>query len=397
MKPDLLLARAPELTVEIAANGATTAIVGGRAVHCGPHGLEILAALTAPRTADDVVREVGAKAKSATTFMAVTAMLQHMLSEGVVRDANAPDAPLGGAPNRGYEHPDIHIEMLNDAPRTDAFLAGIREVVKPGDVVVDIGTGTGVLAIAAAKAGAYRVYAIEASRIADAADLVVRANDLPSVVRVVRGWSTQVELPERADVLVTEMIGNEPFAEDALLINWDARKRLLKEGARVVPRGLRMYAYPARVSATVRAQTFFTEEVTRAWTKRYGMDFSALLALPRPTYVESSARDVATWEALAEPALVGEVDFATCGTTLDLRTRGTITRAGALDALVAYFDLDLAPGISISTAPTVAEASNHWRTPVWLLPAAVEAQAGWAFEIRYRQAKPHGDLTFALL
>src|SRR5262249_3842319 len=158
---------------------------------------------------------------------------------------------------------------------------------------------------------------------------------------------------------------HEPFAEDALLINYDARKRLLKPGARLVPSGLTMYAYPARMSASERAKRCFGEEAIAAWRARYGIDFSPLLALPPPRYVAPRSIEVGRWEALAEPASLGEVDFTTCETTLALSGRGRFTHDGQVDAIVVYFDLDLAPGVTMTTAPKVADATNHWLTPVW--------------------------------
>ena len=66
--------------------------------------------------------------------------------------------------------------MLHDDRRTGDYLAALAEAVRPGDVVLDIGTGSGVLAIAAARAGARRVYAVEASDIAEVAERVFAAN-----------------------------------------------------------------------------------------------------------------------------------------------------------------------------------------------------------------------------
>src|SRR5512140_1774462 len=272
MNPDVVLARAPNLTLEILTH-AVIAYVSGRIVPCGPHGLAILAAFDAPRRYGDALEELGARAKTPAEWIAMTAAIQQMVAGGALRDEERLDEGPPDGPEGGYENPRLHVEMLDDRDRTDLFLAGIRAVVKPGDVVLDIGTGTGVLAIAAAKAGASRVYAIETTRIADAAEAVVRANGLADRVTIVRGWSTQVELPERADVLVTEMIGHEPFSEDALLVSWDAKKRLLKDDARMLPARIRLFAYPAVLPEVVRQKHFFTEASVARWRDWYGVDF----------------------------------------------------------------------------------------------------------------------------
>jgi len=95
----------------------------------------------------------------------------------------------------------FHASMLNDRRRTAGYLASIRDVVKPGDVVVDIGTGTGILAIAAVRAGARHVYAIEEARIARVARTLFEANGMTDHITLIRGRSTEVRLPQRADVL----------------------------------------------------------------------------------------------------------------------------------------------------------------------------------------------------
>jgi 16S rRNA G966 N2-methylase RsmD len=68
-----------------------------------------------------------------------------------------------------YGDLELQRRMVADRPRTDAFAAAIREVVRPTDVVLDVGTGTGILAMLAARAGARKVYAVDQSDIADAA------------------------------------------------------------------------------------------------------------------------------------------------------------------------------------------------------------------------------------
>ena len=91
------------------------------------------------------------------------------------------------------------------------------------DVVVDIGTGTGILATCAALSGARRVHAIESSAIADAAEQVFEKNGVADRVNLVRERSTRVTLPERGDLLVTETIGNDLLDEHLLAIVSDAK------------------------------------------------------------------------------------------------------------------------------------------------------------------------------
>ena len=137
--------------------------------------------------------------------------------------------------------------MLHDDRRTGDYMAALVAAVRPGDVVLDIGTGSGVLAVAAARAGARRVYAVEASDIAEVAERVFAANGVADTVTLVPGWSRHIELPEPADLLVAEIIGNEPLEEEILETTLDARRRLLKPDARLIPHTLTLLARPLRL------------------------------------------------------------------------------------------------------------------------------------------------------
>lgn len=130
---------------------------------------------------------------------------------------------------------DFHHSMLADELRTTSFLSAIKASVKPGDIVVDIGTGTGVLSVFAAKAGAAQVYAIEQEPIIAVAREIASRNGLSDSITFIEGSSLDVEIPERADVLVTETIGN--MALDEGILTWiaDARERFLKPDAVTIP------------------------------------------------------------------------------------------------------------------------------------------------------------------
>ena len=99
---------------------------------------------------------------------------------------------------------DFHHSMLLDEVRTRTFLQAILRAVKPGDVVLDIGSGTGILALFACLAGASHVYAVEEGSVIEIAEQVCRDNGFEERVTFLQDWSTNVELPERANVLVTE-------------------------------------------------------------------------------------------------------------------------------------------------------------------------------------------------
>ncbi len=159
--------------------------------------------------------------------------------------------------------------MLIDEVRTNSFLSALLQTVKAGDVVLDIGSGTGVLACFACQAGAKHVYAIEQGPIIGLAREICARNDLQDRVTFINDWSTNTRLPEPVDLLVTETIGNIGFEEGILRWALDARKRFLRQDARIIPRTVEMFAVPIESEEDY--------EMVDKWAQHYyALDFSPL-------------------------------------------------------------------------------------------------------------------------
>ena len=130
---------------------------------------------------------------------------------------------------------DAYVYMLNDPGRTKVFETAIKERLKGREgelVVLDIGTGPeALLALFAARAGAKKVYAVEVQpAVAEAARQAVRAaTDVPEGrIEIFEGFSTELELPEPADLLVSEIVGNVASAEGIYATMFDAQQRLVR-------------------------------------------------------------------------------------------------------------------------------------------------------------------------
>ena len=111
---------------------------------------------------------------------------------------------------------DYHRSMLGDKVRMESYLQAILKAVKPGDVVLDIGSGTGILAYFACLAGAKKVYAVEQDPLVGLAETICRQNGFQDRVIFLNDWSDQVELPEPVDGILTETLGNIGFEEGIL-------------------------------------------------------------------------------------------------------------------------------------------------------------------------------------
>ncbi len=200
----------------------------------------------------------------------------------------------------GFASPFAHEPMLLDKIRCDVYREAIQRTVKPGDVVVDLGAGTGLLSFFALQAGARHVYAIEMTGIADAAAELIEANSFRDRVTLVRKSSKQARLPERCDVLVTETLSTFCFdTENIIEFVADARERFLKPGGRIIPESADTFLLPVSSEAfgIGHLPPRFYDLDYRPLIKRLSAEYRHLRASRKP------------FVALSEPALCYHVDF----------------------------------------------------------------------------------------
>ena len=178
--------------------------------------------------------------------------------------------PIRNPPDPMYAEFEVHRTMICDRVRTGAFRRAIDSVVRPGDIVLDVGAGSGILSVFAARAGAARVYAVERTSAAVLARELAAANGVAEIVRVIHGDVTDVELPERVDVIVSEWLGGFGIDEGMLVPVIVARDRWLKPGGVMIP-GL-VTAWAALVH-----DRYLAEMVEFLRDNPYGLRFDDLL------------------------------------------------------------------------------------------------------------------------
>ena len=371
------LSWAEGLCVELTSSTRIKFSAGRQTVHASPPSAALLDLFRKPATIADAADALSGCVSSVDAWFSAMTDIQRLQRAGLLVEADgaAPSA-LSDRP-RGWSAPHVQIAMLNDRRRTESFLDAIRQVVRPGDVVVDVGTGTGVLAIAAAQAGAARVYAVEGAGIGKLAEANFAANGFEDRIKLIAGWSMDVALPERADVLVSEIIGNAFVDEYCVEVTRDAKRRFLKQGARMVPQRADIFALPVAVPDMMIHRHLFTPRVLDAWRSWYGMDFTPL-GESAPASLSFAA---SPWKlrgrGLAAPVLMATADLhAGEITTVTADSSFVATASGQVHGLLLYFDLELAPGVRLSTHPDRVEGNCHWRFPLWVLPKSLVLKSG---------------------
>ena len=236
----------------------------------------------------------------------------------------------------------FHRHLLADGTRTGAFVEAVRRAVRPLDFVVDLGTGTGVLAVAAAQAGAGTVVGIERTAIAAHARALVDANN--AQVKVVQDSSDNVRLPRLVDVLVSECLGLAGLGGAMIGAVKRARDRWLKPGGLVIPSRVRVFAAPVEDPEA--------DALVHWWD---GAEVAGVRLDVLGTHVGNNLyiASFADRHLLATPMEIcgtdlqsGPLDELVSGATMF-----TTTRSGTLHGWALWFEADLANDLVLRTGP----------------------------------------------
>jgi SAM-dependent methyltransferase len=303
-----------------------------------------------------------------------------LVSQNALTPVAGDDASLAGS---GFASPAEHFVMVQDTVRVSAYRRAIFRHCRD-KVVVEIGCGSGILSIFAAIAGARRVIAIEESQIADLAAAMFEANGVSDRVELRRANSRDVSVDERADVIVHEVLGVDPFGENILRFIEDARERLLAPDGRLIPSAMDVYCLGFEVAdrpyldrARVCAQLSELEGL-------HGVDFSAFRQYVNKTHPDPFPRPLGdlgltqfTPRILTAETHLYRVDFAAGSSATvephdDLRFQ--VLHPGTLGGVVVYFRAYLDEDTFLSTSPYALRTSWGWNTSA--LSKLVEVKPG---------------------
>jgi precorrin-6B methylase 2 len=386
LSPETVLQLAPGIRTRLDAAGHVLVDApDGTIVDVGPNGFATLSMFARPLSLGAAIERLETRSNGSTDFVPTLSVINILIEEGALVP---PDADR--VPTRGWADPVEHARMLHDDRRTNDYIAALRQAVRPGDIVLDIGTGSGVLAIAAARAGAAHVYAVEASDIADVAARVFVANAVQERVTLIRGWSRDTELPEPADVLVAEVIGNEPLEEEILETTLDARRRLLKPNARLIPHTLELVARPLLIPEAEAGQRAIGRRAVERWRHLYEIEFGPLLdaAFPGPVNNPTEAEVLACWEPVGPPVTLAVVELGRYERpTVDASADLAVAPSALVNAVAVTFQAHLHEGITHTLDPWKWPSSS-WATSVWVLPDALRVASGDTVRVRYSRRVP---------
>src|SRR5712692_3560010 len=291
--------------------------------------------------------------------------------------------------------------MIADPWRLGAYAKAIAAAVRPGDTVAEIGCGPGVFSLLACRAGARRVFAIESEDSIHFAQQLAAANGFTDRIDFFKSDSRKTELPERVNVIVSDLRGVLPLYDHVIPSLEDARQRLLVTGGIMIPQRDTLKA------AVIEADEYYSR-LTSPWQKSVpGVDLSpVLLTILNQTYSSSFKND----QLLTQAQNWGLLDYtvgAAIRVTAELDFRAA--RDGTAHGVCLWFETKLFDGIGYSSVPgSVGTVYGQLFLP-WLEPVAVvkgqRIQLGlhadlvgqdyiWQWETRISAAANNTELHF---
>jgi len=283
-----------------------------------------------------------------------------------------------------YSHYGIHHEMLRDKSRTCAYRDAINNLDLEDKIVLDLGCGTGILSLFAAKKGAKHVYAVDMSDVIYQAMDIARENNLHDKITFLKGRIEDLELPvSKVDVIVSEWMGYFLLFESMLDSVLYARDRWLQ------PEGLLL---PDRCTISIGGlgdPTLYTTYVS-FWEDVYSFKMSCMKS---EVVVDGCVLQVASSMLSTEMQIVKEIDINSCRSSdLDFTQDFSLridAKTDVLYGLVGSFDVSFGPystssssssPIVLSTSPAVTP--THWKQTVFFFPQPLKVTSGESLEGR---------------
>lgn len=253
--------------------------------------------------------------------------------------------------------------MIADERRTDAYVAALQRAITADTVVLDMGTGTGLFAMLACRFGARHVYAMEPGDAIHVARKIAQENGCADRVTFIQDFSTRVTLPERANVVISDLHGVLPYYQAHLPSIIDARQRHLAAGGILIPQQDMMWA------AVITAPGQY-EEYVRPWVRnKYDLSMQAACRIVTNLW---SKDKVMSEQFIVEPQSLATLDYMTIASPdLCATLNWTVEQTGTAHGFSAWFDTKVAESICLSNAPGLPElvyghAFFPWTNPVTL-------------------------------
>ena len=217
---------------------------------------------------------------------------------------------------------------------------------------------------------------------------MAKANNFSRKIVFIKGVSSEVDLPERVDVIVSELIGYFALEEDLLKYLVDAKRRFLKEGGRIIPSHLEMFISPVETPDIYKKEIEF-------WNKNlYGIEFKK----GRQEAINSRFVQLIRPEGLlAKPARLHSIDFYRLNELEKIYVHNSVTfkieKKGILHGLCGWFSARLSEEILLSNSPQ--NRPTHWKNNFFPIERPVAVNKGDIVYVRMNAQSFSGNLVWS--
>jgi protein arginine N-methyltransferase 1 len=279
---------------------------------------------------------------------------------------------------------EYHRTLIADQVRNQAFHDALARTIKKGETVVaDIGAGTGMIGLMAAKLGAREVILYEAAEVAGVAAATIKSNRAKAC-NLMPCHSTEMEDPPRVDLVVSETLGNYALEENIIDTLADARRRHLKDGGVIIPAQIRQFVVPV-ISDRIHRELTVWDEVG------FGLDLSVAREMSlNNVYVRSFAAS----ELLSDGAAAKIWDQVALGSDARGARKGEaswkLDDAQKIYGFAYWWEAQLVDGVTLSTAPDAPR--THWEQLYFPLqtPMSIDAGESVLITLRSRSSEEAG-------
>ena len=269
----------------------------------------------------------------------------------------------------------LHLGMIKDSVRMELFSRAIKSQVSNNDLVIDIGSGTGILSFFASEAGAAKVLGIELSCLAEYASEVKKINLPHAEIEFVQSDVLDLKpLDKKFDVAICELFGSFGIDESVIPIINHVRDNLLIEEGKLLPETLELFVAPVQCTQVYR-------DLANWEPKQCGLDFSPIqeLAYNAVYHLSGDALDF-----LSEPQQLIDIDFYTIkNLPKSMTAEFEFDRDSVVHGIAGWFRSRLAPGIVLDTSPK--QENTHWGQLFFPIGDPLRVQKGGTMEFVFRE------------